>query len=83
MSVRIEFSISATRALRRSNKAALIATKIEELAAEPGRHRSNIKALKGTDQFRLRVQDWRAIFRIVDRVLYVDQIGPRGGIYRD
>lgn len=44
----------------------------------------NIKALQGRDGFRMRVREWRAIYRIDgDRlVILVLDAGPRGGIYR-
>ena len=44
----------------------------------------NIKVLQGRDGFRMRVREWRAIYRINgDRlVILVLDAGPRGGIYR-
>lgn len=44
----------------------------------------NIKALQGRDGFRMRVREWRAIYRIdAGRlVIFVLDAGPRGGIYK-
>ncbi len=80
--MRVVISKSAGQALRRSNKRDLIARKITELAA--GREQSgNVARLRGSRAFRLRVQDWRVIFRIEDDILFVDEIEPRGSIYED
>jgi mRNA-degrading endonuclease RelE of RelBE toxin-antitoxin system len=32
--------------------------------------------------FRLRIRNYRAIFRMDDQTIYVEEIGPRGEIYR-
>ncbi len=77
----IRFSKSALKALLRSDKRELIREKIDELAAEPLALSVNVKNLKGRPERRLRVQDWRVIFRIEDDVLWIDEIGPRGSIY--
>jgi mRNA interferase RelE/StbE len=79
--VEIRFSKSALKALLRSDKRELIREKIDELAAEPLALSVNVKNLKGRPERRLRVQDWRVIFRIEDDVLWIDEIGPRGSIY--
>jgi mRNA interferase RelE/StbE len=79
--VEICFSRSAARALLRSDKRVLIRGKIEELAADPASLAANVKKLKGRSEYRLRVQDWRIIFRIEDDVLWIDDIGPRGSVY--
>lgn len=81
--VKVEISKEAGRALLRSNKRALIAAKIKELAADPQALASNVTKLKGRPASRLRVQDWRIIFRIEDGVLYIDGIEPRGSVYED
>jgi mRNA interferase RelE/StbE len=69
------------RALLRSNKRALIRQKIDELAADPLSLSANVKRLHGRPEYRLRVQDWRIIFRIEDSILWVDDIAPRGSVY--
>lgn len=81
--MKVEISKEAGRALLRSNKRVLIATKIKELAADPQALVSNVTKLKGRPASRLRVQDWRIIFRIEEGVLYIDEIEPRGSVYED
>ncbi|MDQ3477755.1 MAG: type II toxin-antitoxin system RelE/ParE family toxin [Pseudomonadota bacterium] len=77
----IRFSKSAARALLRSDKRALLRTKVGELADDPLSQSANVKRLQGRPEYRLRVQDWRIIFRIEDGILWIDDIGPRGSIY--
>jgi mRNA interferase RelE/StbE len=79
--VEIRFSKSAVRALLRSDKRILIREKIDELAADPLSQSANVRKLQGRPEYRLRVQDWRVIFRIDAGILWVDEIGPRGSIY--
>jgi mRNA interferase RelE/StbE len=57
--------------------------KIEELADDPEALRANVKRLRGRPAFRLRVQDWRVLFRIEDNTLFIDEIEPRGSAYED
>jgi len=79
--VEVRFSKAASRALLRSDKRMLLREKIGDLAAEPLSQSSNVKKLQRRPGYRLRVQDWRVIFRIDDDVLWIDEIGPRGSIY--
>lgn len=69
------------RTLVRSDKRNLLRRKIDELAAEPLALAPNVKKLQGRSEYRLRVQDWRIIFRIEDGILWIDDIGPRGSVY--
>jgi mRNA interferase RelE/StbE len=71
------------RALIRSNKRSLIREKIDELALEPLALAANIKRLKGRDEYRLRLQDWRVIFRMEGELLWIDDIAPRGRAYEE
>jgi mRNA interferase RelE/StbE len=77
----IRFSKSALKALLRSDKRVLLRQKIDELASEPLTLSANIKKLQGRPEYRLRVQDWRIIFRFEDDILWIDDIGPRGSVY--
>ncbi|MGQ0659296.1 type II toxin-antitoxin system RelE family toxin [Sphingosinicella sp.] len=77
----IRFSRSAAKALLRSNKRTLIREKIGALAANPLLLSANVKRLQGRPEYRLRVQDWRVIFRIEDGMLWIDDIAPRGSAY--
>ena len=69
------------RALLRSNKRALIRQKIEELARDPLSLSANVKKLQGRPEHRLRVQDWRVIFRLDGDTIWIDDIAPRGSVY--
>ena len=77
----IRFSKTALKALRKSGKAELILAKIEELTANPGEGCKNVSRLVGRPESRLRVQDWRVIFRVEDGEMLIDDIGPRGSVY--
>jgi mRNA interferase RelE/StbE len=77
----VRFSKSAMRALLRSNKRVLLREKIQELAVDPLSLSANVIRLQGRSDYRLRVQDWRVIFRIEDSVLWIDDIAPRGSAY--
>jgi mRNA interferase RelE/StbE len=77
----VRYSKAAARALIRSNKRALLKQKIDALAAFPLALDGNIVRLQGRPEYRLRVQDWRIIFRIEDETLWVDDIAPRGSVY--
>jgi mRNA interferase RelE/StbE len=79
--VEIRYSASARRELRRCDKRQLIRKKIGQLAADRPSLRANVKKLQGRSESRLRVQDWRVIFRTEGDVLYIDEIGPRSSIY--
>ena len=55
---------------------------INRLAADPFTA-SNVKALKGSDELRLRVGQYRIIYRLEDDelIVVVVDVGARGGIY--
>ncbi len=69
------------RALLRSSKRVLIRQKIDELAADPLSLSANVIRLQGRPEYRMRIQDWRIIFRIEQSILWVDDIAPRGSAY--
>jgi mRNA interferase RelE/StbE len=79
--VKIRLSKSAMKALARSNKRQLLRRKIGELADDPLSLSANVKRLQGRPEYRLRVQDWRVIFRIEGDILWIDDIAPRGSAY--
>jgi mRNA interferase RelE/StbE len=81
--VEIRFSKTAMRVLLRSGKRVLIRQKIGELAADPLSLSGNVKRLQGRSDYRLRVQDWRVIFRIEGEILWIEDIAPRGSAYED
>ena len=85
--MRLVVSSSAAKVLRRVQPKlrARIEAALERLAADPFGAQPNARFLAGTKGgFRLRIGDWRVLYR-VERgagVVFVDDIGPRGGIYR-
>lgn len=83
MSVQIRYSKAARSALFRSDKRKLIREKIERFAGDPNLEHPNVTRLKGQPEWRLRVQNWRVIFRIEGDQMVVVEIGPRGAIYED
>ena len=61
--------------------ASKIVAKIEQLASDPSALANNIRALKGGEGLmRLRVGDWRVIYRD-GVVLRIVRIAPRGSAY--
>ena len=82
----VSFSGDALKTLTRlpANTAKLIRKKIEQYATEPKALANNVKALKGAKGvLRLRVGDWRVLFREDATNLAVLEIGPRGSVYDD
>jgi mRNA interferase RelE/StbE len=83
LNVEIRFSKSATRSLLRSNKRALIRNKMAELSIDPLSLSANVVKLTGRSEYRLRIQDWRVIFRTENGILWIDDIAPRGSVYEE
>jgi mRNA interferase RelE/StbE len=82
--VQIAYSRDALKTLARlpANVARLIRDKIEQYAADPASLANNVIQLKGgMGERRLRVGDWRVIFREDGTVMAIIRIGPRGGVY--
>ena len=77
----IRYSDEALLTLRRLNKRDLIRRKIRDLAESPASMRSNVTRLQGRPESRLRVQDWRVIFRVQEGTLWIDKVLPRGVAY--
>ena len=69
--------------MRRCDKRKLVREKIEKLADDPFSLSANVRRLTGREDYRLRVQNWRIIFRIEGGVLLIDQVLPRGSAYED
>lgn len=81
---RVTYSRDAEKTLRSmpSNTRRLIVGKIEQYAADPASLANNVKALRGeAGYFRLRVGDWRVLFREDGLVISVTRIAPRGSAY--
>jgi mRNA interferase RelE/StbE len=79
--LQIRYSDEALRVLLRSNKRDLIRRKIEQFAEDPESLRANVKRLQGRPESRLRVQDWRVIFRMESDIFWIDKVLPRGSAY--
>ena len=82
----IELSPRALKDLRRMKDKRLhdrMTDAISELANDP-RPTESLKLVGEVDQWRLRVGDWRIVYRIEDGLLVVlvVTIAPRGGVYR-
>lgn len=81
---RVSFSRDADKTLRAmpANTRRLVVAKIDQYAAEPRTLANNVKSLKGNPGYlRLRVGDWRVIFREDGSVVAVVRIAPRGSAY--
>ncbi|WP_103728916.1 type II toxin-antitoxin system RelE/ParE family toxin [Novosphingobium sp. HII-3] len=78
----IQYARTALKTLRSmpAPTAKRIVTKVEAYAADPASQANNVKALKGSDDIRLRVGDWRVIMND-GVVLTVTKIGSRGSVY--
>ena len=79
----IRYSKAAQQALVRSNKRRILLDKIALLASNPAALDNNVTRLKGRQESRLRVQDWRVIFVIEGDTLMVREISPRSSAYED
>ena len=82
----IEYTRDARRALSKmpSDLRLLIVRKIEEVAVNPHGTHNNVTRLRGRPEFRLRVQNWRVIYRVFDDriVLLIIKVGSRGQVYQ-
>lgn len=81
--MKIKYSKAAARALMHmpTNSAKRIRAKIQQYAADPASLANNVKRLRGGNEMRLRVGDWRVIFRENGVVLAIIRIAPRGEAY--
>lgn len=81
----LEFGHDAARTLLRMSRddAKRIRARLDELARDPF-HASKVKKLVGAPGYRLRVGDWRVLYRLIDDRCVVDviRIATRGQAYR-
>jgi mRNA interferase RelE/StbE len=78
----ISYTRTAVRALRKHRNAApRIMAKVEVYAADPGSLVNMVTEMVGKDCMRLRVGDFRVLFRETATEVVVLDIGPRGSIY--
>ena len=66
------------------NTAKLIREKVEMIAADPYADHPNAKKLQGRDGYRLRVGDWRVIYKIQSEelMIMVLKVASRGEVYK-
>jgi mRNA-degrading endonuclease RelE of RelBE toxin-antitoxin system len=81
--VKIVFTREAQKSLVKSNKRALILEKIGLLISNPAALKNNVKQLKGREEQRLRVQDWRVIFLQVEDMIIIKDVAPRSSAYEE
>ena len=82
----IAYTKEATKSLQRMsrNTAQLIREKLEAIAADPYANHPNAKKLHGREGYRLRVGDWRVVYKIQNDqlIIVVLKIAARGEIYK-
>lgn len=80
--MKVQYASRATKEMKRIGPAGLrIEAKINQYAADPPSLRNNVKALKGSKSYRLRVGDHRVIFEIEDDTMVVLSVRTRGEAY--
>jgi mRNA interferase RelE/StbE len=83
---KIIYSNEAEKVLTRipRNTAKLIRDKMEAIAANPYANHPNAKKLQGLDGYRLRIGDWRVVYRIRNQelIVIVMKVGARGDVYK-
>ncbi len=62
-------------------RAAKIIQAIEKIAETPARNDLDIRKLTNRSGYRLRVGDWRVIYREDGVILTIERIAPRGGAH--
>jgi mRNA interferase RelE/StbE len=81
----IVYSRDALKSLARmpASVTRLVREKLRALAADPHGPQPQAKRLKGSPLFRLRVGDWRVLYRVDEatRTIAVVDVRPRGGAY--
>ncbi len=78
----IEWKENALRELEKleSSLARRIIKKVDELSENP--FSKDIKRLKGCNDFRLRIGDYRIIFSIEQNIIQILKVGHRKNIYK-
>jgi mRNA interferase RelE/StbE len=82
----LRFAKPAIKTLRKmpTGIAKRMRMELDAVAADPAAYRGDWKPLQGSDFWRLRVGDWRAICDVRDGelILLVIKIAPRGDAYK-
>jgi len=83
---KISYSKEAEKSLLRMprNTEKLIREKLEAIAVNPFAIHPNAKKLQGREGYRLRVGDWRVIYKIQNEqlVIVVLKVASRGEVYK-
>ena len=81
MSYQISYEKRALMELKKLDKllAKRIIKKIKEMEKDP--FKSDIKRLKGLSSFRLRIGDYRVLFKLLDKNIKILKVGHRKNIY--
>ena len=87
MHYELYISSSALKELKKldPNERESIKKKLKFLALDPFNNSIDVKQLRGKHQpiyYRIKSGDYRAIYHIEDKGIYVDKIGHRKNIYR-
>jgi mRNA interferase RelE/StbE len=79
----VVYSKDAIRALNRmpANEARRIRAKVLQYAADPASLANNVKKLRDSRYHRLRIGDWRVIFREDGVIIDVVRVAARGEAY--
>ncbi|WP_082347579.1 type II toxin-antitoxin system RelE/ParE family toxin [Rhizobium sp. AAP116] len=79
----VVYSKDAIRTLNRmpANEARRIRSKVLQYAADPASLANNVKKLRDSRYHRLRIGDWRVIFREDGTVVDVVRVAARGEAY--
>jgi mRNA interferase RelE/StbE len=77
----ISYTRTAVRALRKHRNMAPRIMEVEDYAAHPASLANVVTEMVGKDCRRLRVGDFRVLFREAATEVIVLDIGPRGSIY--
>ena len=84
--MKLAYSKACLRVLRQmpANEARRIRSKIEAYAADPASQANHVAKLQGRDGYRLRVGDWRVIYRVDDKLnsVFVASIAHRREAYQ-
>jgi mRNA interferase RelE/StbE len=82
----ISYAKEAEKSLLRipRNTAKLIREKLEVIAVNPFADHPNAKKLQGREGYRLRVGDWRIVYKIQNEqlIIVVLKIASRGEVYK-
>ena len=82
--MRIKYRKEAARKLKamQPKQSRAIRGSLEKLAENPSRADLDARPLTGRTGYRLRVGEWRVVYRVTDDALLVERIAPRGKVYK-